>query len=86
MVTNKVTSDMMSAKALGKKAVNEIISSRLSNPRTTCILDPIKNLNLVTFASMKKVKTLHKKISFLLRISSVNVTKSAGNYEFGHIY
>ena len=86
MVTNKVTSDMMSAKALGKKAVNEIISSRLSNPRTTCILGPIKNLNLVTFASMKKVKTLHKKISFLLRISSVNVTKSAGNYEFGHIY
>ena len=44
MVTNKVTSDMMSAKALGKKAMNEIISSRLSNPRTTCILDPIKNI------------------------------------------
>ena len=28
--------------------------------------------------------TLHK--SFLLRISSVNVTKSAGNLGFGHIY
>ena len=30
--------------------------------------------------------TLHKKWSFPLNISSVNVTKSAGNYGFGHIY
>ena len=30
--------------------------------------------------------TLHKKRSFLLRISSVNVPKSAGIYGFGHIY
>ena len=30
--------------------------------------------------------TLHKKWSFPLRISSVNVTKSAGNCGFGHIY
>ena len=29
---------------------------------------------------------LHKKWSFPLRISSVNVTKSAGNCGFGHIY
>ena len=29
---------------------------------------------------------LHKKSSFPLRISSVNVTKSARNYVFGHIY
>ena len=29
---------------------------------------------------------LHKKWSFQLRISSVNVTKSAGNCGFGHIY
>ena len=34
----------------------------------------------------KKDYTLHKKWSFPLRISSVNVTKSAGNCEFGHIY
>ena len=27
-----------------------------------------------------------QKWSFTLRISSVNVTKSAGNYRFGHIY
>ena len=31
-------------------------------------------------------QTLHKKWSFLLSISSVNVTKSAGNCAFGHIY
>ena len=30
--------------------------------------------------------TLHKKWSFPLRISSVNVTKSAGDCGFGHIY
>ena len=31
-------------------------------------------------------KTLYKKWSFPLRISSVNLTKSAGNCRFGHIY
>ena len=30
--------------------------------------------------------TLHKKRSFPLRISSVNVTKSTGNCRFGQIY
>ena len=30
--------------------------------------------------------TLHKKWSFPLSISSVNVTKSAGNWGFGHIH
>ena len=30
--------------------------------------------------------TAHKKWSFPLNISSVNVTNSAGNYGFGHIY
>ena len=29
---------------------------------------------------------LHKKLSFPLRISWVNVTKSAGNCGFGHTY
>ena len=31
-------------------------------------------------------KSLHKKWTFLLRISSVNVTKSSGNCGFVHIY
>ena len=30
--------------------------------------------------------SLHRKRSFPLRISSVNVTKSTGNRGFGHIY
>ena len=30
--------------------------------------------------------TLHTKWTFLLRTSSLNVTKSAGNCGFGHIY
>ena len=30
-------------------------------------------------------KPLHKKWSFPLRISSINVTKSTGNCGFGHI-
>ena len=31
-------------------------------------------------------QALHKKWSFPLRISSVNVTKSADNFVYGHIY
>ena len=34
----------------------------------------------------KQEVLLHKKWNFPLRISSVNVTKSAGNCGFGHIY
>ena len=41
-----------------------------------------KNNSLSTLIS----STLHKKWSFPLRISSVNVTKSAGNSGYGHIY
>ena len=33
-----------------------------------------------------KIITLHKKWNFSLRLSSVNVTKSAGNCGFDHIY
>ena len=40
------------------------------------VLNECENLN----------KVLHKKWSFLLRISSVDVNKSAGNGGFGHIY
>ena len=31
-------------------------------------------------------QALQKKLSFPLMILTVNVTKSAGNWEFGHIY
>ena len=36
--------------------------------------------------SMLEQKSLHKNWSFQLRISSVNVTKSVGNYGFGFVY
>ena len=35
---------------------------------------------------VRLVHSWHKKWSFPLRISSVNVTKSTGNCELGHIY
>ena len=46
------------------------------------------NSNTLDFKlSMRKSKSsLHKKWSFPLRISSVNVTKSTENSGFGHIY
>ena len=34
----------------------------------------------------KTMQTLHKKLRFPLRISSVNMTKSAVSCGFGHIY
>ena len=37
-------------------------------------------------ANVQKMNTLHKKWSFPLRIFTVNVTKSAASYQFGHIY
>ena len=52
----------------------------------------IKNRNLFSYWIYQQkqirfwIKTLHKKWSFSLRISSVNATKSAGNCGFGHIY
>ena len=48
----------------------------------TCFPFPIITLLSYSFW----LYTLHKKWSFPLRISSVNVTKFAGNYGFGHIY
>ena len=57
VATDKVTPDMMSAKSVGKNAMDEFISSRLSNRRTAYFFNPIKTLNLATFTSMNKIKT-----------------------------
>ena len=38
------------------------------------------------FGNLSRSDLLHKKKSFLLRLSSVNMTKSAENCGFGHIY
>ena len=40
----------------------------------------------VALMSLGQPDTLHKKRSFPLRISSVNMTKSAVSSRFGHIY
>ena len=61
-------------------------NEKLVNQRRT--LDTIRYLRLSVsrkYAS-SLIFTLHKKWSFPLRIFSVNVTKSEGNCEFGHIY
>ena len=47
-------------------------------------LDIKKRMALIKISKTRKA--LHKKLSFPLRISLVNVTKSAGNCGFGHIY
>ena len=43
-------------------------------------------IRLMTCKNSQKKQSLHEKRSFPLRISSVNVTKSARNCGFGHIY
>ena len=51
-----------------------------------------KHINIITSTSIEsqlpliRESTLHKKSSFLLKISSVNVTNSAGSCGFSHIY
>ena len=45
-----------------------------------------QNNNLKKKFNLKVEETLHKKWSFPLRISSVNVTKSLISSGFGHIY
>ena len=47
---------------------------------------PLKLIYFISKRNWFLQETLHKKWSFPLRISSVNVTKSAGNCIFGHIY
>ena len=73
MVTYKVTSDMISAKTLGKKAMDEFITSRLSNRTTAYFFDPIDKLNLVTFTSMNKIKTCRVNSKFIPLQASKNL-------------
>ena len=49
--------------------------------------EEVAGKKMVGLANKKQIELLlHKKWSFLLKISSVNVTKPAGNCGFGHIY
>ena len=52
------------------------------NERFTAVLMNLNNFLTIDFNK----QTLHKKLSFSLRISSINVTKFAVSCGFGHIY
>lgn len=56
MATDRVASDMSSAKTKGKAAFDEFTKTRLTSERSMCIFDPMKKLKLATFASMNKIK------------------------------
>ena len=56
LATDKVSSDMLLAKAFVKAAMDEFIRDRLSEKKIHCFFDPIKKKKLVTFTSMNKVK------------------------------
>ena len=51
-----------------------------------CLIISVFDHQTVASVSNLVYGTLHKKCSFPLWIYSVNVTKSAGNCGFGHIY
>ena len=54
--------------------------------RKTPNRDTFYVVQLFRCTSVINIVTLHKKWSFSIKISSVNVTKSAENCGFGHIY
>ena len=78
----------MSAKAIGKEAIETFIRSRLSVNRTASIFNSIQKKNLATFTSMNKIKTckvnskviplqasknLFAKIALVAQICSLNL-------------
>ena len=88
LATDKVSSDMLLAKAFVKAAMDEFIRDRLSEKKIHCFFDPIKKKKLATFTSMNKVKKckvnskivshqattdLFAKISLVAQIRSLNM-------------
>ena len=57
LATEKMASDMSSAKKKGETAFYTFVKSRLSNEKTMCIFDPMKKMKLSIFSSMNKIKT-----------------------------
>ena len=57
LASEKVASDITSAKEIGETAFYTSVKSRLSNEKTMCIFDPMKKMKLSTFSSMIKIKT-----------------------------
>ena len=98
LATEKVASDMSSAKEKGETAFYTFVKIRLSNEKTMYTLDPMKKkMKLSTFSSMNKIKTcrvyskitpvqaskeLFAKVSFVAQIRSLNI-RSVFNFPLG---
>ena len=63
--------------------MNETLSKAVNSYEYVIV---IGDLNIDVCDPVKDRRTLYKKGSFQLRVSSVNVAKSTGNCGFGHIY
>ena len=64
--------------------ITKILSK--TSDRSSCLTLNISIANCRILFSCFVQESLHKKWSFTLRISSLNMTKSAGNCGSGHIY
>ena len=88
LANEKVTHDMLSAKDLGKIAMEEFVCDCLGKDRAKCFYDPIKLMKLGTFATMNKTKNckvnsrivplqatkdLFAKIPFVAQIRSIDM-------------
>ena len=95
--TEKVTTDILSVKKVGKAAMKKFISSRLSDEKSLCFFNPITKLKLGTFKNMVKVKKykvnskvipvqatkdLFAKIALVVQIRSLDL-KSVFKYPLG---
>ena len=77
MATDKVTSDMMSGEAVGKKTMNVFISNELSDRRTAYFFDPINKIKTCRINSkvspLQNSKDLFAKIAVVTHIRSLNL-------------
>ena len=56
IASDKVILDTQQAQRLGKSAMEEFITERLTDPSSKCFFDPIKKMKLHSFTSMYKTK------------------------------
>ena len=56
VANEKVTKDMFLAETLREAVMRTFLDIRLGEQRAVCFFDPIKEMKLATFSSMKKVK------------------------------
>ena len=56
VANEKVTRDMLLAETLEEAAIRKFLDIWLGGQKDVCFFDPMKNMKLATFSSMKKVK------------------------------